>query len=130
MDTKGAMVLYRSLDKGVDYLSEDLKIEFAVNIERMMSRININKSELANRIHSSPAYITKVLRGDANPTIETMVKLTNAVEGALHIHIAPKSAKVRWFNLFDKVEYVESQKQEYKQSSSRIVSDVGEIVNG
>jgi len=80
------------------YWIEDAKIGFAVEIERHMERCQINKRQLADRLGTSPAYITKVLRGDANLTIESLVKLSRAVEGTLHIHVAHRTADVRWLD--------------------------------
>ncbi|WP_414041529.1 helix-turn-helix domain-containing protein [Acidithiobacillus sp. M4-SHS-6] len=40
---------------------------------------NISRSELASRIETSLPYITKVMRGDANFTLETMAKIAMAV---------------------------------------------------
>lgn len=81
------------------YWVEDAKIGFAVQVERHMDRCQINKRQLAERLGTSPAYITKVLRGDANLTIESLVKLARAVDGTLHIHVAHQTADVRWFDI-------------------------------
>ena len=81
------------------YWAEHAKIDFAIDLERLMDRQNLRKFDLAARMETSPAYISKVLRGDANLTIESMVRLVRAAGGTLHIHIAPQAAKVRWFNI-------------------------------
>lgn len=81
------------------YWAEHSKIDFAIDLERLMDRQNLRKSDLAARMETSPAYISKVLRGDANLTIESMVRLVRAAGGTLHIHIAPQAAKVRWFDI-------------------------------
>lgn len=88
-------------DSDLDYVQESLKLDFAVAIERAMEDRDINKSEMATKIESSPAYITKVLRGDANVTIETMAKLTHALDYCVHIVLARKSHKVRWFEVIE-----------------------------
>ena len=62
-----------------NYWIEDAKIEFALSFEHFLDKSGMNKAELAKRLDVSPAYISKVLRGDANVTIETMVKLIRAV---------------------------------------------------
>ena len=45
----------------------------------MMVEKNITKTDLAKKIGVSKAYITKVLRGEANFTVETMVKFSMAL---------------------------------------------------
>jgi len=87
---------YDSLDDDIEYKTEATKIEFAVAISRRMKQLQMSKSDLANAASTSNAYITKVLRGDSNLTIESLVKFSEAVSGDLHIHISPKNAHVRW----------------------------------
>jgi len=87
---------YDSLDDDIEYKTEAKKIEFAVAISRRMKQLQMSKSDLANAASTSNAYITKVLRGDSNLTIESLVKFSEAVSGDLHIHISPKNANVHW----------------------------------
>jgi transcriptional regulator with XRE-family HTH domain len=77
---------------------ETAKLDFSVELNRMFKLSRMTQAELANKIDSSPAYVTKVFRGDTNFTIETMVKLAIAVDGELHIQITPKNVKTKWFN--------------------------------
>lgn len=88
---------YRALPQDDAYWSEAAKQDFAVAVERLMVRHGIGKREFARELKTSPAYVTKVLRGDTNLTIDSMVKLARAVGGTVHIHVAPKEANVRWF---------------------------------
>lgn len=81
------------------YWVEDAKIGFALEMERQMKRQGINKRGVAMRLETSPAYITKVLRGDANVTIESMARLARAAGGDLHIHVAPRASRVRWLDV-------------------------------
>lgn len=71
---------------------QQLTVSFANKLAQIMKAKEINNSELAERIGSSPAYMTKVLRGDANYTIETMVKLADASGSTLRISLEPKIA--------------------------------------
>lgn len=82
-----------------DYRVERVKLEFVRAISRVMRNHDISSSELAQKIDTSNAYISKALRGDTNFTIDSMVKLAHAVGGQLHIHIADSSASVRWFEV-------------------------------
>jgi len=66
-----------------------------------MTRHGISKANLARSIGSSPAYITKVLRGDANVTIDTMAKLAWHTGGEVHLRITEKGADGRWFEVID-----------------------------
>lgn len=86
-------------DHDAAYWAEDAKIEFAVAVERRMEALGLSRRGLADAIESSPAYITKLLRGDANLTIESMAKVSHALGARLHIHIAPEESSVRWLEV-------------------------------
>jgi len=90
---------YNKLDNDLDYITEDRKIEFAVNLEKFMERRDISRSDLAAKVETSPAYVTKVLRGDGNLTMETMVKFTHAVGGCLQIQITENHEDVQWMGV-------------------------------
>ncbi len=91
-----------------DYWEECAKLDFAIDLERLMDLQGLRKVDLAARLGKSPAYITKVLRGDANLTMDSMVRLARAAGGTLHIHIAPQAAKVRWFDILGQKRAAES----------------------
>lgn len=84
------------LKRTQSYCQEQAKLEFVGGITRLMRLKGVNNAALADRLESSAAYVTKALRGDANFTIETMVKVAHAMGGRIHIHVADAEASVRW----------------------------------
>jgi transcriptional regulator with XRE-family HTH domain len=60
-----------------------------------MEANGITRSDLARRLGVSPAYITKVLRGNVNFTVDSMVRLVKAAGGEISVQIAPKAHKKR-----------------------------------
>lgn len=84
------------LKKTRSYCQEQAKLEFVGGITRLMNSKGINNANLADRLETSAAYVTKALRGDANFTIDSMVKITHALGGRIHIHVADAEANVRW----------------------------------
>jgi transcriptional regulator with XRE-family HTH domain len=100
MTSQTAIEWYRGLAADPESRVEEAKIDFALCVERRMKHLGLSKAALAQRLATSPAYVTKILRGDANLTIKTMVELAHAVDGTLHLHIAPRQANVRWFEVF------------------------------
>jgi transcriptional regulator with XRE-family HTH domain len=78
---------------------EQAILQFTSDLYQLMLNRGLTKAELARALGTSPAYITKVFRGDANFTIESMVKLTNAIDGQLHLHVAPREHEVHWLNI-------------------------------
>ncbi|HDR9126250.1 hypothetical protein WJ05_17780 [Burkholderia vietnamiensis] len=76
--------------------TEEVKLDFAIAVDRELERCRLKRSELARSIGTSPAWVTKVLRGDANPTLETMQKIASAVQCNVHVHLAPKGCVGVW----------------------------------
>jgi transcriptional regulator with XRE-family HTH domain len=57
------------------YWAEDLLLVAAERLRDAMDQEGVTRSELARRLDVSPAYITKVLRGHANMSLETLARL-------------------------------------------------------
>lgn len=76
------------------YWVESAKLDFSIEMEKKRKRARLSYADIAEKIGSSPAYITKIFRGDANFTIESMVKLAKATGGKLDIKIIDGNAKV------------------------------------
>ena len=81
-----------------DYWTEGLILEFIEELSRWMNERKISRSALAAKIGHSPAYITKVLRGDANFTAATMTKLARAVGAEVRVHLAPAGSRTAWYD--------------------------------
>lgn len=73
--------------ESVEYWSELAMLEFVGELTLRMERLGMKKSDLAARIGTSPAYVTKVIHGDANFTLETMTKLAMAVGARVRVRI-------------------------------------------
>jgi transcriptional regulator with XRE-family HTH domain len=77
-----------------EYLVERLLLDINEQIvERMQSR-GLRRSELAGRMGVSRAFVTQLLRGNPNITLRTLVKLTNALDLALDVRLAPKHLRL------------------------------------
>lgn len=95
--SKGAFRKYaKDAQQRDSYWAEKAILEFTCDLEGLMKSNGISKSELARKINSSPAYITKVLKGNANFTIDSLVKLSRAVGGKLHLHVAEEEKMPLW----------------------------------
>jgi len=70
--------------------AETIKLEFAVAIDKAIRSKKVSRKSIAESLQTSPAWVTKVLRGDVNLTIESMAKLAQAVGCNLSIKIQPK----------------------------------------
>ncbi|MDD2902869.1 MAG: helix-turn-helix transcriptional regulator [Syntrophales bacterium] len=96
MKNKSFAKLVKQAKKREAYWLADAVYTFTEELHNLAENANISRSELARRLGVSPAYITKLFRGNANFTIETMVRLARAVGARLHLHIAPEEKEVCW----------------------------------
>lgn len=93
---KSVLDWQKSLDQDPQYWAEHTKLDFAYALDRMLNQRGMTRTAMATALNSSPAYITKVMRGDANLTIETMAKLALSIGGRVHVHISDADNRVRW----------------------------------
>jgi len=90
----------REAEASIEYWTQIAVRDFTRDLGARMDAQTMNRAELAEKLGTSPAYVTKVLRGDANFTLETMTKLSKAVGGKLRVHIADKASRTRWMDTF------------------------------
>lgn len=74
--------------------------EFLADVHRKMAELDINRTELARRLDTSKAYVSRILSGNVNFTLLTMIKIAKALRGIVHTHIADKEAVVFWRDLY------------------------------
>lgn len=64
-----------------------VKIEIAEQISRMMEKRNLTQSDLARKLGKNRAYISKILKGTTNFTIETLVLIGRKLEAELDFQL-------------------------------------------
>lgn len=75
---------------------ERSKLSIVEELCKFMKREGINRSELAERMNVPPSRITKMLSGDSNLTIDTLVRAGRAVGADLAQTFVPQGFAVRW----------------------------------
>ncbi len=120
--SKGAFKSFIKDAKNRDsYWIEKAILAFTSELYKLMRENGITKKEMATIIGTSPAYITKIFRGNANFTIESMVKLTRALDGKLSIHVSHKDSKVIWRDIING----KNTRQEEAKTWATVASTVG-----
>ncbi len=66
---------------------ERLILEVTEAIATLLADQKVSRSELASRIGTSPAFVTKLLRGDNNFTLRTLSDVFFAMDRAAHLSI-------------------------------------------
>lgn len=100
MKVKSFAELFEKAEGRESYLAASIILEFTEGLYDLMQAHNISRKELAKRLGTSPAYITKVLRGNVNFTVDSMVKLAKAVGGTVQVHVGQE--QVQWVGVVKK----------------------------
>src|SRR5438445_13717253 len=79
-----------SARKAFEFRLEKILLQLGEDICRLMRDQSLSRAEVAARLGVSRAYVTKVLNGNPNLTIKTLLKLSDALGRELAIHFVPK----------------------------------------
>jgi transcriptional regulator with XRE-family HTH domain len=72
---------------------DQAKLELSEQVFQLMQDQGVTEAELARRLGASRAYVNKVLQGDTNFTIESLVKLGLALNCDLKLEFAATQEK-------------------------------------
>jgi transcriptional regulator with XRE-family HTH domain len=85
----------RGFQRDPEYWAEELKLEFAEEVGRLMAARKMSRADLARRLGTSPAYVTRILRWTANLTLESMAKIALALDARVSLGIVANDAPQR-----------------------------------
>ena len=83
-----------------EYRAEGASIEFTNAMVTRMREAGVSRSDLARSIGATPAYISKLLRGATNFTLDTMVKIADALHCEFRSHLQPSGARSQWVDVY------------------------------
>lgn len=72
---------------------ERAALDITGEIYGRMEALGLTKSQLAERLGTSPAYVTKILGGEANFTLKTMARLARALDARLSVRMVPVASR-------------------------------------
>ncbi len=78
------------------YWEEMAILNFTEALLDRIEEMGIAKQDLAAKLGVSPGYVTKLIGGQNNFTLRTMVKVARAVDSELHVDIRPSNSWGRW----------------------------------
>jgi len=78
-----------------DYRLEKILFQLGEDICLLMEQQGLSRTQLAERMGVSPAYITKILSGNPNLTIKSLLKLADAMGKELTLQFATRTAQKR-----------------------------------
>lgn len=82
--------LFERFEQSETYHIDAAKLEISEQIYLTMEQQGISKAELARRLGKSRAYITKVLQGSTNFTLESLIRIARALDCQLDLQFAPR----------------------------------------
>ena len=77
------------------YQIDRLKVEISERIYNAMKEQGVSNAELARRLGKSRAYVTKLLRGTTNFTLESLVRIGRALSCEVEIELLTKAPKAK-----------------------------------
>lgn len=84
------------------YWVEGAILDFTEEMVNRMEQLGVSKTELAQQLKTRPSFITKILRGTNNFTLETMVKVARALKSQVRVHLEPEGTISAWMDFLDK----------------------------
>ncbi|MBI2744485.1 MAG: helix-turn-helix transcriptional regulator [Burkholderiales bacterium] len=88
MSTRSFEALRQRLAATPEGQAEHLAVAFLAQVHARMQAQGMSNTELARRLGTSPAYVTRLFRGSANLSLQTLVKLAQAVGAGLRLSVA------------------------------------------
>jgi transcriptional regulator with XRE-family HTH domain len=80
--------------KQSDVFWEELAIlSFTGSVLDRLKALGLSKTDLADRLRSSPAYVTKLLNGRNNFTLRTMVRIGRLLKSEIYIELRAAVAR-------------------------------------
>lgn len=96
--------LLEKYKEDLEFRMEGLILDFTEKIVLKMKESKISRSELANRLGVSKAFVTKLLNGNPNLTIKTMMSIADVLDCDLNLDLYPKGFEIKSY-------YVSPEKQ-------------------
>lgn len=93
--------LFDSARETPEFHVERASLEFTEEVIARMEALGISRAELARRLGTSPAYITKLLRGTTNFTLDTMIRIARILGCTLRTHLQPDGTRSQWFDVLE-----------------------------
>lgn len=87
--------LFRAAAATDEYWVELAKAEFTEAVACRLRDEGVSQARLAKALGVSPAYVSKLLRGDNNFTIETMVRVARTLGARVEFRLVPPEREAR-----------------------------------
>jgi DNA-binding Xre family transcriptional regulator len=86
------VVLTKEDKRGI-IAEESASIAFTEEVLRRMEEIHVSKTQLAEKLGIDPAAVSKLIGGENNFTLKTMVRIARALQSKLRFSLMPAKQK-------------------------------------
>jgi plasmid maintenance system antidote protein VapI len=98
MGSKSFAALYAKLEPTPAYQASALVVNFLAEVHARMQVLGMTRTDLAHKVGVSPAYITKLFRGPTDLSVDTMAKLSDAIDCKLQLRLVNANHRIQWFD--------------------------------
>jgi sugar/nucleoside kinase (ribokinase family) len=91
--------LFQRAEERVGYWVELGKLEFTEEMLARMKERGVKKSRLATALGAKAAFVTRLVSGHNNFTLETMVRVARALDCEFCCHLQPAGTKACWIDV-------------------------------
>jgi transcriptional regulator with XRE-family HTH domain len=85
--------------KSLAYRVEAVSLDYTEELVQRMEELGMKRVELARKLNVSAPYVSKLLDGAGNFTLETLVKAADAVHCDLSTHLTPRHCESMWIDV-------------------------------
>lgn len=80
-------------EKSEDFQVEKLILHFTEEVVATMKERNLSQADLARKLDKSPAYVSKMLAGETNFTLRSLVRIARALDLRLQLGLVEKTTE-------------------------------------
>lgn len=94
MSTKSINALAQRLSTLAEGQAEHVAVSFLLQANLRMLDLNMSNADLAQRLGTTPAYVTRLFSGSVNLSIQSLVKVAQAVYGEVKLEFVANDDQV------------------------------------
>ena len=94
MSTKSINALAQRLSNLSEGQAEHVAVSFLLQANLRMLDLNMSNADLAQRLGTTPAYVTRLFSGSVNLSIQSLVKVAQAVYGEVKLEFVANDDQV------------------------------------